>query len=193
MIYTLKGSLIAKKPNFIVVETGNIGFKVLVSAGTIGTLPPLGDTVKLFCFLYVREDGMELYGFLNEQELRFFELLNTISGIGPKSALNVLGIAKVDELLAAIKGGRSDLLSQASGIGKKTAERIILELRNKVEFSESEAALHKMETDEDVIGALMAIGYSREKARSVLSKLDPSLNTSEERFRAALKAFRETK
>lgn len=190
MIYSLRGNILVKKPNFAVVEAGNIGFKVSVSARTLESLPSVGASVKLFCFVYLRDDGVDLYGFLTEQELGFFELLNTISGIGPKSALNVLGIAKVDELLVAIKEGRADLLSKASGIGKKTAERIILELKSKVEVVGSEAALRVMESDEDVIGALTAIGFSREQAKSALSKLGPALKGAEERFRAAMKLLK---
>lgn len=191
MLYALEGKLAAKKPGYAVVDIGSIWFKVFVSAGTLESLPPPGKEVKLFCFLYSREDGLDLYGFLNERELGFFELLNTISGIGPKSALSILSVAKVEELLAAIKEGRADLLSKASGIGKKTAERIILELRNKVDFGESASVLKDMETDENVIEALIAVGYSRDKAKAALSKIDIAANkTSAERFRAALKLLK---
>jgi len=190
MIYTLQGKIVDKQSRYIILEVGDIGFKVLTTLATTDILPPVGERVKLFCFMQVREDGIDLYGFLDEKTLHLFELFNTISGIGPRSALNILGVANVDELLASIKEGRSDLLSKASGVGGKTAERIILELKNKVDVGGSEHVVAKMESDDEVLEALATIGYPRNKISSVLSKLDPKKKSTEERFKEALKMLK---
>ncbi|KKU14562.1 Holliday junction DNA helicase RuvA [Candidatus Wolfebacteria bacterium RIFCSPLOWO2_01_FULL_45_19] len=186
MIYALEGKIMAKKSGLAIVEVGGIWFRVFVGAGTLESLPPPGSVVKLFSYLRMREDGIELYGFLSERELSFFELLNTISGIGPKSALNILSIAKTEELFAAIREGRADLFGKASGVGKKTADRIILELKNKVDFHESAEMVKTMESDEDIVEALVAVGYSRVKAKEALSKVDAGLKESSGRFKAAM-------
>ena len=129
---------------------------------------------------------MELYGFLSEDELVYFEMLISVSGVGPKSALSILDVARLDELSAAIKEGRPDLLTRASGIGRKTAERVIVELRTKVQSAKSGLVLEKMETDADLIEALSNLGYRREDARAALAKVDPKIHGVEERLKAAL-------
>jgi len=186
MIYALEGTIQIKKPGVVVVGVGGIWFRIFVGSGTLENLPHSGNSVKLFCFLHTREDGMELYGFLNEEDLGFFELLNTISGIGPKSALNILNVAKTEELFAAINEGRADLFSKASGVGKKTADRIILELKNKVDFQKSAEMVKTMESDEDIIEALIAVGYSRVKAKDALSKISSDMKEVSGRFKAAM-------
>lgn len=186
MIYAIEGKIRSKKLGFAVVEVNGVWFKISVGTATLESLPSSGSPVKLFCYLHVREDSLELYGFLKEEELEFFELLNTISGIGPKSALNILSVAKIDEILAAIREGRADLLSMASGIGKKTADRIILELKNKIDFHKSAEMVKTMESDEDIVDALVTVGYSRAKAKEALSRINTTLKNSSERFKAAL-------
>lgn len=190
MIYAIEGKLRIKKPGFAIVDVNGVWFKISVGAVTLESLPSSGSLVKLFCYLHMREDALELYGFLSEEELRFFELLNSISGIGPKSALNVLNVAKTEELFAAIREDRADLLSMASGIGKKTADRIILELKNKIDFRKSAEMVKTMENDEEVVDALVTVGYSRVKARDALSKINADLKNSSERFKAALELLK---
>jgi len=190
MIYTLQGKVVEKQLKFIILEVGEIGFKVMTTLATVDTLPQAGGRVKLFCSMHVKEDGIDLYGFLDEKTLHLFELFTTISGIGPKSALNILGVARIEEILASIKEGRSDLLSKASGVGGKTAERIILELKNKVDVGGAEHVVAKMESDDEVLEALATIGYPRNKISSVLSKLDPKKKSTEERFKEALKMLK---
>src|SRR3989344_8169467 len=134
MIDSLYGRLIAKKESILIVETGGIGFKVFVSSRALQNLPQPGQTIKIFCSLYSRQNGeFELYGFLNETELYLFEKLNSVGGIGPKTALGLLGVAETGQLIAAINAGKIELLTKATGIGKKTAERIIVDLKEKLD------------------------------------------------------------
>jgi Holliday junction DNA helicase RuvA len=147
----------------------------------------VGCETKLFTHFHIREDAMELYGFLSEESLTFFELLISVSGVGPKSALSILDVAALDELSAAIKEGRPDLLTKASGIGRKTAERIIIELRNKVQSAKSGAVVEKMETDSDLVEALSSLGYRREEARAALGKVASETVGVEARLKEALK------
>src|SRR3989344_5204019 len=132
MIYSLFGKLLVKKSNFAVIEPGGIGFKIFISSKVSHKLPKIGSKAKLFCYTNVRQDGLELYGFFNEEELEIFELFISINSIGPKIALRILSELPIDSVISAIDKNRPDILSKISGVGKKTAERIILELRGKI-------------------------------------------------------------
>jgi holliday junction DNA helicase RuvA len=187
MLYNVSGKLTVKSGNYVVVESGGLGIKLFASRQTIEGLPPIGTEIKFFSHLHVREDALDLFGFLSEAELIFFEMLISVSGIGPKSALAILDIAPLNELSAAIKEGRPDLLTRASGVGRKTAERVIIELRGKVQSSKSEAVVERMQTDSDLVEALMSLGYRRDEARAGLAKVDPKVVGTEERLKAALK------
>lgn len=187
MLYSVSGVLGAKGENFTVLETGDFGFKIFTHRRTLEKLPPAGGSAKLFLYLYIREDEMELYGFLTPQERVFFEMLNSVAGVGPKSALAIMEIAELKNLAAAIKEGRADLLTRASGIGRKTAERIILELRNKVEVERSEAVVKKMERDRDLLEMLVGLGYPRDDAKRALEKVPEKSQHLEERLKEALK------
>lgn len=187
MLYSVSGKLAFKGENFLVVEAGGIGFKVFASERTIRRAGARGNEVKLFTHFHVREDAMELYGFLSEEELSFFELLISVSGVGPKSALSIIDVASLEELSAAIHEGRPDLLTKASGIGRKTAERIIVELRNKVQSSRPGAVVEKMDTDVDLVEALSSLGYRREEAREALTKIPAEVAGVEARLKEALR------
>jgi Holliday junction DNA helicase RuvA len=143
--------------------------------------------VKLFTHLNVKEDALDLYGFGTPDEMDFFELLISVSGVGPRSALAILDVGRLDELSAAIKEGRPDLLTRAAGIGRKTAERVILELRSKVESVKSGAVVEKMQTDSDLAEALTSLGYRRDEARTALEKVGEDVVGAENRLKAALK------
>jgi Holliday junction DNA helicase RuvA len=186
MLYSISGRLVFRGENFVALEAGGIGFKVFASERTIRRAGKVGGEAKLFTHFHIREDAMELYGFLSEDELSFFELLISVSGVGPKSALSIIDIGALEELSAAIQEGRPDLLTKASGIGRKTAERIIIELRNKVRSSRAGAVVEKMETDADLIEALSNLGSRLEEARAALAKVPPAIVGVEERLRAAL-------
>lgn len=188
MIDNVFGRLAFKKEGVVVIETGGLGLRLFVSERTAGALPAApGAEVKLFSHLHVKEDALDLYGFITREELDFFELLISVSGVGPKSALAMLDVGSLPELLAAIKENRPDLLTRAPGIGRKTAERVILELKSKVQVASSGAVVEKMQTDSDLIEALVSLGYRRDEARSALGKVDSAVAGTEDRLKAALK------
>jgi len=188
MLYSIFGKLVMKGENFLAIEaSGGIGFKIFASERTIRRAGTVGGETKLFTHFHVREDAQELYGFLSEDELSFFELLISVSGVGPKSALSVIDVATLEELSAAIHEGRPDLLTKASGIGRKSAERIIIELRNKVASSGSGAVVEKMDTDVDLVEALSSLGYRREEAREALAKVPGDITGIEARLKEALR------
>jgi Holliday junction DNA helicase RuvA len=186
MIYSISGKLALKEANFAVVEAGGLGLKLFASKQTLEALPAAGTGVTFYCHLHVREDALDLFGFTSPDELEFFEMLISVSGVGPRSALAILDTGPLSELSAAIKEGRPDLLTRAAGIGRKTAERVIVELRSKVQSSKSGAVVEKMQTDSDLVEALMSLGYHRDQARAALGKVDEKVVGTEARLRAAL-------
>jgi len=186
MIYSVSGRLALKEGSFAVVEAGGLGLKLFASTQTLEALPAIGTGVTFYCHLHVREDALDLFGFTSPDELDFFEMLISVSGVGPKSALAILDTAPLDELSAAIKEGRPDLLTRAAGIGRKTAERVIVELRSKVQSAKSGAVVEKMQTDSDLVEALTSLGYRRDEARAALGKVDEKVVGTEDRLRAAL-------
>lgn len=186
MIYSIKGPVTAVSENFAAVEVGGMGFKVFMSDRGLAALPR-GTEVTLFCHLHVREDALDLYGFSLAEELEFFELLLTISGVGPKSALAVLDVADLVDLSAAIQEGRPDLLTKAAGIGRKTAERIVLELKGKVRVGGAEEMVKRMESDSDLVETLVSLGYRRDQAKSALDKIKKEVVGLEMRLKEALK------
>ncbi|HUZ92536.1 MAG TPA: Holliday junction branch migration protein RuvA [Candidatus Paceibacterota bacterium] len=187
MIHSVSGKLAQKGANFAVVETGGLGLKVFAGARSLERLRAIGGEVKLFCHLHVREDALDLFGFSDEEELNFFELLISVSGVGPKSALSIMDVAELKNLSAAIKEGRPDLLTRASGVGRKTAERIILDLKTKVSSEKSGFVVGAMQADADLVETLTGLGYRREEARAALAKVDEKILNLEERLKAALK------
>lgn len=190
MIHSLQGTLVEKKDNWFAIGIGGVVLRIKTSLNVLKSLPQIGNSVKVYAHLHVREDALELYGFLDESELSFFELLIGISGIGPKSAIGILGVEKVEKLKAAISEGRSELLTKASGIGKKTAERIILELRSKLIQEGSEKIVGMMESDHDIVEALYSLGYTKSQAKEALTKVDQKITKTEERIKEALKLLK---
>ena len=188
MIHYLTGKIISRGENFVILENGGIGFKVFLTGEAIGNLPVADLSIKIFCHLYIREEScLELYGFLKEEELNFFGLLISISGIGPKTALNILSVDRLENLMAAIIENRPDLLTRASGIGQKTAERVILELKNKIKLKTAKTLTEKLDLDAEVEEALVGLGYSRRQTRDALTKISPEIKKIEDRIREALR------
>ncbi|MEE8131460.1 MAG: Holliday junction branch migration protein RuvA [Candidatus Paceibacterota bacterium] len=187
MIHSLSGKLITKKSYFAAIEVNGIGFKVFISSKTFRALPRPGLRVRLFCYFYVRQDGAELYGFLKEEELNFFELLTSITGVGPKMALKILSVANINRLIAAVNQQRTDLLVKASGVGRKTANRIILELSDKIKSKKDEELLSLMESDSDIEEALKGLGYKQREIQEALKKIPSKIKKIEERLKMALK------
>ena len=172
MIAHLRGRLLAKRPNQAIVETGGVGYDVTVSVPTFLDLPGVGGEVELHIHTHVREDQIALYGFLRRPEKHLFEKLITVSGIGPKLAITILSGMAADEMVGAIRGNDVARLTRIPGIGKKTAERMVLELRDKLPVQGAEdmkAAPAMSEVEEDVLSALMNLGYQRAIAERALT------------------------
>lgn len=186
MIYSVTGEVLGKDDHYIAVAVGGVAFKVFSTRRTLDMFP-VGAKVAFFSHLHVREDALDLYGFPQKDELDLFEMLISVSGVGPKSALTILDIAPMGELTAAIKEGRPDLLTRASGVGRKTAERIIVELKSKVQSKSSEMMVRKMESDADAVEALVGLGYRRDEAKESLRRVSENTTGIEPRLKEALK------
>jgi Holliday junction DNA helicase RuvA len=171
MIAHLRGKLLAKHPNQVIVETTGVGYDVTISVPTFSELPSLGAEVALHIHTHVREDALALYGFLRAAEKVLFEKLITVSGIGPKLAITILSGMPADDMVGAIRGNDVARLTRIPGIGKKTAERMVLELRDKLPETAPTtvtAAAPISATEEDVLSALVNLGYQRGAAEKAL-------------------------
>jgi Holliday junction DNA helicase RuvA len=194
MIAHLRGKLLTKHPNQAVVETGGVGYDVTITVPTFSDLPSLGEEVALHIHTHVREDMIALYGFLRPAERTLFEKLITVSGIGPKLAITILSGMAADEMINAIRGNDLARLTRIPGIGRKTAERMVLELRDKLPApgAETETVIPvKTEIEEDVLSALTNLGYQRanaEKALAVVAR-GGKVEAFEAGFKAALAAL----
>ena len=175
MIAHLRGKLISKQPNQAIVEAAGVGYDVNITIPTFSDLPAVGAEVALFIHTHVREDALALFGFLRAQEKQLFEKLISVSGIGPKLAITILSGMQAEAMVAAIKGNNIALLTRIPGIGKKTAERMVLELRDKVEgFGVAAQAAAASPVEEDVISALVNLGYNRALVEKAVSRMDKS-------------------
>ena len=191
MIAHLRGKLLAKHPNQAIVETGGVGYDVTISVPTFSDLPAIGGEVTLHIHTHVREDLIALYGFLRPAEKRLFEKLITVSGIGPKLAITILSGMAADEMVNAIRGNDVARLTRIPGIGKKTAERMVLELRDKLPtegVAESAVIPAMGAVEEDVLSALMNLGYQRAAAERALASVEKNgkANSFEVMFRQTL-------
>lgn len=190
MIYCIRGVLKRKEGKSAVIAVGGLDFQIAVSLGTSERLPAVGGELELFTYLHLKEGGADLYGFLSESERRFFEALISVTGIGPRSALSILGVAPAEQLAATIAKGEVDLLQKSSGIGRKTAERIVLELKDKISSQADEGMAGVREGDSDILEALVSLGYRKDKAKEAVKKIDPELVTASERLRDALRKIK---
>jgi Holliday junction DNA helicase RuvA len=191
MIAHLRGKLLAKHPNQAIVEAGGVGYDVTISVPTFSDLPAAGSEVALHIHTHVREDVIALYGFLRSAEKQLFEKLITVSGIGPKLAITILSGMPADEAVSAIQGNDVGRLTRIPGIGKKTAERMVLELRDKLPLEAKgagTAAPALSAVEEDVLSALMNLGYQRAAAERALAGVARS-GSFETMFRGALAAL----
>jgi Holliday junction DNA helicase RuvA len=187
MISRLTGTIVHSDLKYIVLDVQGVGYKVAVGPDLLTKLDKKGP-VTIWTYLAVREDAMDLYGFFSLAELKFFELLITISGIGPKTAMGVLNVASVHSLETAIQTQDTTHLTKVSGIGKKMAEKIVHELEGKV-AEVSGTAEHKeiMKTDADALEALKSLGYSPAEARDALKELPKSITKTQDKIKEALK------
>ncbi|HEY6936061.1 MAG TPA: Holliday junction branch migration protein RuvA [Terriglobales bacterium] len=191
MIAHLRGRLIARHPNQAIVEAAGVGYDVNISVPTFSQLPALGTEVAFHVHTHVREDSIALFGFLRQGEKELFERLISVSGIGPKLAITILSGMPADEMVGAIRGNDVARLTRIPGIGKKTAERMVLELRDKLQdFGAAPAAAPASPIEEDVLSALLNLGYQRPAAERALAKVGNGNRQSfEALFREALAAL----
>lgn len=193
MFAYIKGSLEVKSINYVVVENNGIGYKIYMSSKSIGTIGNIGEQVKVHIHYHVREDDISLYGFNSEEELRMFEILINVSGVGVKSALTMLSDITPSSFALAVINDDVTRLTKVPGVGKKTAQRLILELKDKLKSED--IASEKIEVEEkknnninnDAIVALQVLGYSKKEAETVLEKIDTNGLSIEETIKQALK------
>ena len=185
MIGFLEGEIKAIRAGYAIISAGGVGYKVSATKQALAGMA-VGSRASLWTHLAVRETALDLYGFAEEEEMRFFDLLITVSGIGPKSALAILDIANVETLRTAIARGNAGYLTNVSGIGKKTAEKIIVELKDKVGLS-AEGTSEALKGDEEALEAMRSLGYSPQEARDALRKVPHEITGSNDRLREALK------
>ena len=187
MIAYLSGKVLRKGAGYIIVMVNDVGYRVVVSAPYFAEIES-GQPMEVYVYHHIREDSSALYGFKSPAQIDMFELLLTISGIGPKSALAVLSVAGIDDLRESIVRGDSSLLVKVSGIGKKTAERVVLELRDKIDRLPAGGGTGGgAAAGGDEIDALVALGYSLGQAREALGQVGAGIKDSGERVREALK------
>jgi len=186
MIASLHGKIQARTDDSLILNVGGIGYRVRVPTGTLASLGAVGSDALLYTHLHVREDELSLYGFATEDELRLFEKLLTVSGIGPKVGIGVLSNASPDTIRYAIAQGNADALTAIPGIGKKTAQRLVLELKGKIDVSGLGEIGELTPVDEDVMNALINLGYSAAEATRAARSVPSSAKTIEERVRIAL-------
>ena len=205
MYYYIRGELVASTLNMAVVDAGGVGYKMTVSENTYRALPRRTDknpTVTLYTYLSVREDGIELFGFINERELSSFKMLLSVSGVGPKAAMAILSLLTPEKFALAVCTEDKKTISKASGVGPKTAARIILELRDKLmketsldedlsaavldHSSEAAGAPARGKTSE-AMDALLVLGYTRAEAQKVLGAIDTQALSIEEIIKESLK------
>lgn len=194
----IKGELAEINTDHIVVEAGGIGYQVFISLQTFDYLPSVGEDLKIYTYLYLREDAMILYGFLTKDDMELFKLLISVSGIGPKGGLAILSTLEADDLRFAILSGDAKAISKAPGVGGKTAQRVILELKDKLSLEDAfEAKTEHVQKNADAAGgsvkndavmALTALGYSSTESLKAVSAVEITEDMDvEEVLKAALK------
>lgn len=198
MFYSLQGIIKVARPGLAVVDCHGVGYKCFISDTTLSSLPAIGGEGFLFTYLAVREDAMDLFGFATEEELDFFKLLISVSGIGPKAAMAILSQFAPNQLAVCIAAGDAKAITKAQGVGAKTAQRLVLELKDKMgglgltaaatPEVQAVSAASANTNAADAVEALVAFGYSRSEASLAVGRLDSSLS-AEDLIREGLKAL----
>ncbi len=190
MIAYLEGKIISTNLDYVVLDVGGVGYGIFVSDDDRSKLKVL-DSQKLYIYEHIREQSHDLFGFISQDDKNFFEKLIEVNGVGPKMALNMLSIGSIKELRLAIAGGDVKFIQIAPGVGKKLAERVVIELKDKVGFISKVSASDMLDGDyvstkDEAFSGLIALGFSDQDAKSALAKVDKNLST-EERIKEALK------
>lgn len=188
MISRLTGKIVHIDLKYIILDVQGVGYKVATTVDIMSKIGKDEKEVTLWTYLAVRETALDLYGFLSLAELNFFELLITISGIGPKTALGILNLASVHSLETAIQTGDTSHLTKVSGIGKKVAEKIVMELKDKVsKVAHTPESKTEMKSDSDALEALKSLGYSQNEARDALKEVSKDVKKTSDKIKEALK------
>ena len=189
----ISGKIADKANNYVVIDTGGMGYKIFMSPSVIEKLPDVGEFQKIHTYYYVREDVISLYGFLTNEELRMFELLLSVSGIGAKSAIQILSSITPSSFALAVISNDVSKIVKIPGIGNKTAARIILELKDKLKTEQAiskneqvKEAIHESEKDTEAVVALQVLGYTRKEIEKALEKFETQNLTVEEIIKKAL-------
>ena len=185
MITHLKGQVFKKDLGYVILEVGGVGYRVFVSTPTSNQIT--GGEVSLWIHMSVRETSQDLFGFLTEDELSFFEMLIGVSGVGPKSALSITGVAPIDTLRKSIGQGDISHLTGVSGIGKRTAEKIVVELKDKLSAMGWNDEDGSLQQDLDTAEALVALGYGKAEVREALKNIPDSITSTNDKIKEALK------
>ncbi len=196
MIYSIRGKLLKVEPNFAVVESSGVGYGIRTSAVSISRMPKLGEEVTFFTYLHVTENMIDLFGFYDESELSCFKMLITVTRVGPKAALSVLSSVTPERFALCVASGDAKTIAAAPGVGLKTAQRILLELKDKITKEQVAGGIKDVPMVEvtsssnasEAISALVVLGYSQGEAAAVITKLDPSMSV-EEMIKHGLKAL----
>ncbi|WMJ23291.1 Holliday junction branch migration protein RuvA [Paludicola sp. MB14-C6] len=197
MIYSVSGKLIHIEPSYIVIECNGIGYSIRTSMTTVAKLPQMGEKATVFTYLHVREDALELFGFYDLSELNTFKMLISISGVGPKAAISILSDLTPERFALCVATGDAKSLTKAQGIGLKTAQRIVLELKDKVAKEQIASGVvgetvldvtNKTGNASEAISALVVLGYAQSDATQVITKLDSSMSV-EDMIKNGLKAL----
>ena len=187
MISYLEGKILEKEEKFFTINVSGVGYKIFSHTGVLLKIPEAGRDAKVWTHLYVREEALDLYGFLDRDELEFFEVLISISGIGPKSALGILEVAPVASLKQAIVSEDETFFTKVSGVGRKTTQRLILELKNKLSKTIMPVKGSDSEQMGEALEALVSLGYNQRDARSSLQEIPKDIKGVEAKVKAALK------
>lgn len=183
MISFLSGKIILKEEKFLVLDVNGVGFKIFISKKTLNNIPEIGALLNVFTYLAVRENSMDLFGFLNKKELDLFEFLLDIPGIGPKVASEIASLGPLEKLKKEIDLNGEKAFAGISGVGTKRAKAIILELSGKIKEIEKESPKHYDEAED----ALVGLGFSRQDIKEALSKIPKEITDSEQKIKEALK------
>jgi Holliday junction DNA helicase RuvA len=196
MIYSVKGEIVHIEPSLAVIECGGVGYACKTTSSTLSQIGGIGSLAMLYTYLYVREDSVELFGFATIQELNCFKMLISVSGVGPKAALSILSDTSPERFALAVASGDSKAFTKTKGIGSKLAQRIVLELKDKIAKEQLSDGLSDLPENfsavsgnaSEAVSALVVLGYSQSEAASVVSRLDQSLPVPE-LIKLALKAI----
>ncbi len=187
MYYYIKGTLAAKGENYLVVDVSGVGYMIYTSLNGIEKSGTVGSQITVYTYLNVREDAMDIYGFVTEEEKKMFMQLISVSGVGPKAGLAILSVAPPSKIAAAIVTGDTKTITKAAGVGPKVAQRVILELKDKIDSDALDIEADEITVSDEIISdnraeamsALVVLGYSANEAKAVLAKLDATLSTEE--------------